>query len=162
MTTDTIQRMLSLGEEQHVEFNSGIANVDAMGKTVCAFLNTTGGYLICGVREPLDVVGLALSDDDVANLARKLHEGISPKSLVSIQSQVLDGKIVLVIEVPAGKDIPYAYQGAIYLREGDSNQPADAATIRDMVMRREIEPERWERRFSFADFDDDVLSLIHI
>jgi ATP-dependent DNA helicase RecG len=61
-----------------------------------------------------------------------------------------------VIEVPAGKDVPYAYRSAIYLREGNSNQAADAATIRDIVMRREIEPERWERRFSFADLDEDV------
>ena len=39
---------------------------------------------------------------------------------------------------------------------GDSTQPADAATIRDIVMRRQIEPERWERRFSLADLETDV------
>jgi ATP-dependent DNA helicase RecG len=156
MSKDTIQRMLSLGEGQRVELKSTTSDVDSLGQTVCAFLNTTGGYLICGVREPLDVVGLALSDDDVAELARTLHEGISPKSLVSIQVQVLEGKPILVIEVPAGKDVPYAYRSAIYLREGNSNHAADAATIRDIVMRREIEPERWERRFSFADLDKDV------
>lgn len=33
---------------------------------------------------------------------------------------------------------------------------ADAETIRDIVMRRQIEPERWERRFSFADLETDV------
>lgn len=156
MSKDTIQRMLSLGEGQRIELKSTASDVDSLGQTVCAFLNTTGGYLICGVREPLEAVGLALSDDDVAELARKLHEGISPKSLVSIQVQVLEGKPILVIEVPAGKDVPYAYRSAIYLREGNSNQAADAATIRDIVMRREIEPERWERRFSFADLDKDV------
>ena len=70
MSKDTIQRMLSLGEGQRVELKSTTSDVDSLGQTVCAFLNTTGGYLICGVREPLEVVGLALSDDDVAELAR--------------------------------------------------------------------------------------------
>ena len=156
MTSEQIQEMLSLGEGQRIEFKSSISNVDVLGKIVCGFLNTTGGYLICGIREPLEVVGLKLSEDIVADLAARLHDGISPKSLVSIQAHVLEDKAVLVIEVPAGKDVPYAFRDGIYLRVGESTQRADAETIRDIVMRRQIEPERWERRFSFADLDADI------
>lgn len=156
MTSDQIQEMLSLGEGPRIEFKSSIKNVDVLGRIVCGFLNTTGGYLICGIREPLEVVGLELSEDIVADLARKLHDGISPKSLVSIQAHVLEGKAVLVIEVPAGKDVPYAFRDGIYLRVGESTQRADAETIRDIVLRRQVEPERWERRFSFADLEADV------
>jgi len=156
MTSEQIQEMLSLGEGQRIEFKSSISNVDVLGRIVCGFLNTTGGYLICGIQEPGKIIGLDLSEDIVAEIARKLHEGLSPKSLVSIQAQVLEGKTVLVIEVPAGKDVPYAFRDTIYLRVADSTQRADAATIRDIVMRRQIEPERWERRFSFADLDADI------
>ena len=156
MTSRQIQDMLSLGEGQRIEFKSSIKNVDILGRIVCGFLNTTGGYLICGIQEPGRIVGLNLSEDIVAELASKMHEGISPRSMVSIQAHVLEGKSVLVIEVPAGKDVPYAFRDVIYLRVGDSNQRADAATIRDIVMRRQIEPERWERRFSFADLEADV------
>ena len=156
MTSEQIQEMLSLGEGQRIEFKSSIKNVDVLGRIVCGFLNTTGGYLVCGIQEPGKITGLKLSEDIVAEIAHKLHDGVSPKSLVSIQAQVLEGKAVLVIEVPAGKDVPYAFRGGIYLRVGDSTQPADAATIRDIVMRRQIEPERWERRFSLADLEMDV------
>lgn len=156
MTSEQIQEMLSLGEGQRIEFKSSIKNVDVLGRIVCGFLNTTGGYLVCGIQEPGKITGLKLSEDIVAEIAHKLHGGVSPKSLVSIQAQVLEGKAVLVIEVPAGKDVPYAFRGGIYLRVGDSTQPADAATIRDIVMRRQIEPERWERRFSLADLETDV------
>jgi len=156
MTPDEIQELLSLGENQRVEFKSTIRNVDTLGQIVCGFLNTTGGYLICGILEPGKVVGVETSVEAVATLERKLHEGISPKALVSVQVQPLADKSIIVIEVPAGKDVPYAFRDAIYLRSGESTQRADAETIRDIVMRRQIEPERWERRFSFADVETDV------
>ncbi len=55
-----------------------------------------------------------------------------------------------------GKDLPYAFQDVIYLRVGQSTQKADIDTIRDMVLRRQVEPERWERRFSSAEIERDI------
>ena len=156
MKPDDIQKMLSLGEGQRVEFKSNTKNTDALGRVICGFLNTTGGYLICGIEDRGKVLGVEASDEAVAILERKLHDGLSPKALVSVQVQPIEGKPVIVIEVPAGKDVPYAFRDAIYIRVGESTQRADAETIRDIVMRRQIEPERWERRFSFADVESDV------
>jgi ATP-dependent DNA helicase RecG len=92
----------------------------------------------------------------LADLENKIQEGLSPKSPVFFQVQHLENKLVIVIEVPAGKDVPYAFRDVIYIRAGDSTRKADAPTIRDIVMRHQIEPERWERRFSFADVNEDV------
>jgi ATP-dependent DNA helicase RecG len=158
MTPAEILSMLSLGEGQHREFKSSVRDIDALGAVVCGFLNTEGGYLICGVREhPVAVVGLDLSPEHLARLEKRLHDGLSPKALVSLQLESLDGRHVLVIEVPAGRDVPYAFRDVIYLRDDDGmTRRADAATIRDIVMRRQIEPERWERRFSVADIETDL------
>lgn len=49
MSVTEIQRLLSLGEGQHVEFKSCLSNVDAIGHVVCGLLNTSGGYVVCGV-----------------------------------------------------------------------------------------------------------------
>lgn len=156
MKPERIRDLLSLGEGQRIEFKSSANNVDALGSVICGFLNTAGGYLICGIREPGQIVGLDVSEEAIARLERNIHEGLSPKALVSFQSEVLEGQRVLIIEVPAGKDVPYAFRDTIYLREDDVNRRANASAIRDIVMRRQIEPERWERRFSFADIDTDV------
>jgi ATP-dependent DNA helicase RecG len=158
MKPDDIQRMLSLGEGQRIEFKWNTKNTNALGRVICGFLNTTGGYLICGMEDHGKVLGVNASNEAVAMLEKKLHDGLSPKALVSVQVQLLEDKPVIVIEVPAGKDVPYAFRDVIYLRTGDSTQRADASTIRDIVMRRQIEPERWERRFSFADIEADVES----
>ncbi|MEI8078191.1 MAG: RNA-binding domain-containing protein [bacterium] len=156
MTPTKIQEMLSLGEGQRVEFKSTARNVEALGRVVCGFLNTSGGYLICGVGDRGAVPGVDASPDAVAGLEKKMHEGISPRALVSIQAQPLAEKTVIVIEVPAGQDVPYAFRDVIYLRSGEFTQKADAETIRDIVMRRQIEPERWERRFSFAEVETEM------
>jgi ATP-dependent DNA helicase RecG len=106
MTSQQVQEMLSLGERQRVEFKASTRSVDALGGVVCGFLNTSGGYLICGVQESGEVVGVDASERAITKLEKQFHEGISPKSLISVQVQELEGRPVIVVEVPAGKDVP--------------------------------------------------------
>ena len=120
MTSEQIQEMLSLGEGQRIEFKATTRNVDALGGVVCGFLNTSGGYLICGIQEPGKVVGVDASESTITKLEKQFHEGISPKSLVSVQVQELEGKPVIVIEVPAGKDMP----SGISFTSAKANPPA--------------------------------------
>ena len=101
MKPDEIQKLLSLGEGQRVEFKASTKNTEALGRVICGFLNTTGGYLICGIADRGRVLGAEASDDAVALLEKKLHDGLSPKALVSVQVQALEGKPIIVIEVPA-------------------------------------------------------------
>ncbi len=156
MKLEQISELLSLGEGQRIEFKSNMKNPIALGRVVCGFLNSAGGYLVCGIGDRGGVLGVDATDDSLAALENKLHDGISPKALVSVQAQELKGKSVVVVEVPAGKDVPYAFRNTIYVRDGERTLAADPETIRDIVMRREIEPERWERRFSVADMESDI------
>src|ERR1035437_2941734 len=125
MSPEQIQKLLSLSEGQRVEFKSSVKNVEALGRVICGLLNTSGGYLSCGVKDKGSVLGVDLSADEVVALEKQLYEGISPKALVELEIESLEGKPILVIEVPAGKDVPYAFQNTIYIRSGESTQPAD-------------------------------------
>lgn len=154
MTPDRLIEILQLGESQAVEFKSH-SRPDIIGKNVCALLNAQGGYVVCGVREGEEVAGIETADA-ARVLESKLAEGLVPKALVSVGTQDVEGKTVLVVEVPAGKDVPYAFRDRVYVREGGQTVKADIETIKDMVLRRQAEPERWERRFSSADMETDV------
>jgi ATP-dependent DNA helicase RecG len=96
-----------------------------------------------------------VSDDAVTRLERELHAGLSPKALVSVQvRKSRKARRCIVIEVPAGKDVPYAFRDVnLYpaRRRRSRSRARRRETIRDIVMRRQIEPERWERRFSLGD-----------
>jgi hypothetical protein len=166
MTGEEIRKLLALGEGQRIEFNATCGTVAALGKVVCGMLNTSGGYIVCGVADDHVVSGVSLKEGQLAILERQLHDGLSPKALVSVEELQLQQKTVVVIEVPKGQDVPYAFQDVFYIREGDRDQKANAETIRDMVMRRQIAPElrsvdcpwrilrqNWTKMRSFGQFE---------
>ena len=66
MTHDEIIELLSLGETQKIEFKASCKNIDAIGKTICGFLNTNGGYLIIGIEDNGTISGI----EDTQNIQR--------------------------------------------------------------------------------------------
>ena len=157
MKPEELVRMLALGEGQSVEFKVK-ADARMVGQQVCAFLNSGGGYLVLGVGANNEPVGIEddLDESALHELEQHVTQGLAPKALVSFETQVIEDKTLWVVEVPAGKDIPYSFRDEAFIREGGMMRRADVATLRDMIMRRQVEPERWERRFSDADVDDDL------
>ncbi|OEU47140.1 MAG: transcriptional regulator [Desulfobacterales bacterium S3730MH5] len=154
MNKDKLRELLLLGEGNSVEFKTG-CRLAAIGRQVCAFLNSSGGFVVCGLNDAGKVVGIG-PQCDVFAIERKLNMSISPKTLVSVETYEFEGKMVLVVEAPAGKDVPYAFNNEVFIRDGERTIQADIETIREMVMRRQVEPERWERRFSVADLEADL------
>ena len=147
MKNEELINLLSLGEGQIVEFKSN-ADLKMVGPQVCAFLNSSGGYLVCGIKDDITPIGISSAETAKEKLERQLAKNILPSSLISLDIQILEGKQLIVIEVPKGKDIPYSFKNDIFIREGSMTQKADVETITDMIQRKQIEPERWERRFS--------------
>ena len=154
MKPEALKRLLSLGEGQAVEFKLQ-ANARIVGQQVCAFLNSNGGYLVLGVDGRGRPAGLP-GDMSLHELESKIATALAPRALVSFEMQTVEDKEIWVVEVPAGKDIPYSYHGEVFIRESDRTRRADIATLRDMILRRQVEPERWERRFSEADPAQDL------
>ncbi len=155
-TPAELRAFLLLGESQTLEFKSH-ARPEICGPQICAFLNSRGGYLVCGVGGGGEVLGIENAEQTAQKLEAMLKVQIQPPVLFSFEVQDIADKQVLVIEVPSGKDVPYAFRNDIYIREGEQTRKADIGTIRDMVLRKQVEPERWERLFS-AELDEQLLS----
>lgn len=142
MTHDEIKELLSLGETQNIEFKASWRNVDAMGKTICSFLNTSGGYLIIGIEDNGTILGIE-NTQNIQKFEEEIIKKLAPKALVSFEEQILDDKKVWIVEVPQGADLPYSYDNNVFVRYGETTRQADIETIKDMILRRQIEPERW-------------------
>lgn len=155
MSMDTILKRLSVGENVSIEFVKSIGATAAIGKAVCALLNSQGGQVYCGVDDEGQVLGV--EGDAVAlalRLERKLKEMISPLSPFSADSVQVDGRSVIIIEVPQGLDRPYVFKGAVYLREGAKTVAADAVALRELVRGQADVLIRWERRIALISVDD--------
>lgn len=157
-----LARQIVEGEGLHTEFKSDARSVDGIARTVCAFLNSQGGTIFCGVSDDRKIAGLENADDDRRLLETQLQREISPRALFTVGVELVSGRPVLVIEVPEGKDRPYVYQGAAYIRQGSLTRAADARTLRSLIQGEAAEVDRWERRPSpsleFDDLDDNEIA----
>jgi len=157
MKIDEIKEILHLGEGSNIEFKSHCLDASAIGPVVSGLLNSfDGGFIVCGVDGTGNIIGLDNADTLVKIFEQTLEKDLSPGTLVEIHVQNVQDKDLIILEVPAGQDPPYAFQNIIYMRTGAETRKADIGTIRDLVLRRQVEPERWERRFSLADPEKDL------
>ena len=144
MTVTDLRKLLSLGEKGSIE-RKAIYNKDIFGNYICAFLNNKGGYLIYTPEENIYQKTISEIQDEIT---QRLLPEIMPHSPVFVNVAEIENKSILVIEIPEGQDKPYAFNGAFYLREGNAVRTASVDEIKDMLLKNQIAPTRWERMFS--------------
>ena len=156
MNAEILRKRIEAGENQHTEFKTH-ARRESVGPVICGFLNSGGGTLFCGVKEPAEVVGV---EGDAWEVARKLEfhlkRLISPTPFFTTDVFEMDGAAIVAIDVPEGIDGPYVFEGAVWLRRNEEIQPADIDTLRKLILDRPGLPERWERQLSPMMTSDDL------
>jgi ATP-dependent DNA helicase RecG len=143
------ERMLAQGESPRLEFKSSVEPMTGIARTVCAFLNTEGGFLIAGVDEDGTPNGTA-TEDQTRSLSQFLREKITPRVLYDVSFDHTSKGNVITVGVPAGPDRPYVCEGAVFLRTGASTRAATASALREMVEETSQPTTRWERRPSIG------------
>ncbi|MBU4486580.1 MAG: transcriptional regulator [Candidatus Delongbacteria bacterium] len=143
MNQNDIRKKLNLGVSQTLIAENEYG-IDKAGRNICALLNSGGGNIVF-------IDSTAYKTDQEYNI----YNDITPKAVLSLEKKVIVKHSALCFEVPAGKDTPYSYKNVIYVRERNETIPADIETVKDMIIKKQNEPIRWERRFSDAEYDSD-------
>lgn len=146
---DFTDRLLAQGESARLEFKASVEPMASIAKTVCAFLNTDGGFLIAGVNENGEPNG-SVSEAQSKSLTKFLREKITPRVLYDVSFDQTSKGHVISVGVPAGPDRPYVFEGAVFIRKGASTQAASASALREMVENTSQPTTRWERRPSIG------------
>jgi ATP-dependent DNA helicase RecG len=129
---------------------------EKVAQHVCAMLNGQGGTVLVGGQSARGSGRMPTEEDAVA--ARQLlQEKIVPRALLTVSLDPTSAGRVISVDVPAGQDRPYCFDGTVYVRSGRQTTRADVATLRAMVEAKALEVERWERRpalgLELADLD---------
>lgn len=159
MISDVLLQQIAQGEGLHSEFRRGLDDLESLAEVVCSFLNMQGGTIFCGVGDDGQVIGLSPAEQDpqrVRGVHQALADKLTPSALFTVSLDDLDGKAVLTIEVPEGKDRPYICADRVFLRRGSITEAADAQSLREMVQIKAVSAERWERRPSMAMEEGDL------
>lgn len=164
-------------ESSRIEYKSGW-NPNSIIHSICAFANDidnmNGGYLIIGVDEKdgmpiLPPTGIAKEklDSIQKSLFEKCHF-IEPLYIPRIQKYEYEGKLLLVLWIPAGYSRPYkasidvsSHQSekAFYIRKGSVTIKADSDQVKELYDRSQILPFD-DRENPYASVDDLSLELM--
>jgi ATP-dependent DNA helicase RecG len=163
MVNFAIQQLIETGESEMAEFKISASDnhLNAIGKTVCAFLNTKGGTLLVGVADNREIIGVKDAEQLTETIKEHLLKNISPLSSWSINAVEVDNKKIIAIDVPQGSDNPYAYTNGIFVRKGAASIAADNEEISRLINQRHLEGGRWERLPALG-FEIDDLDLNEI
>ncbi|MDR7409893.1 MAG: putative DNA binding domain-containing protein [Armatimonadota bacterium] len=129
VTPEQLLELISSGERNDVEFKERLEG-ESVKKTIVAFANdwsrTGGGTLILGVAKNGRVVGIRETQDQALQLIANFSKdgSIDPKPSVDPHPVLYNGKLVLVVRVPAGRRPPYRYEGRTYIRVGSTTHIA--------------------------------------
>lgn len=156
MRVKSLSDRLKNGEDSQTEFKRSVKSIDALAQNLCAFLNTEGGTVICGVDANGVPIGIPDAPKQAERLQVALAGAISPPALFSVTVERFDEVDLLVLEAPPGPDKPYVSRGAVWLRRGAQTQAADAQSLRAFFQNRITESERWERRPSVSMLPEDL------
>ncbi len=140
----TVQELCAFHDEQEwFEFKENWYQPEALGEYVSALSNAAAfhhkkyGYFIWGVNDVThEIVGTDFNqycDYNQEPYQNYLARNLSPSINFSFQEDVIDGKRIVVLIVPAATEIPTAFREKRYIRIGSSKN-----NIRD-YSKREIE-----------------------
>lgn len=120
-----LREKIARGEGFHLEFKEELEDNNEFAKSVVCFANTDGGQIIIGVsaggviKGVLNVDQLMLRIDDIA------FNRCEPPITVVQETLVVEGKTVVIVNVPKGDQRPYRTKsGQYYIRSSNRGRLA--------------------------------------
>ncbi len=142
LTPDELLRLLSDLESDRVERTVSTNNTDKFAQAVCAFANdlpnhNEPGYLVIGVNDQGNPVGLEVTDQLLQNMGALRSDGnIQPLPALTVAKFTLPGGEVAVAEVQPSALPPVRYKGQIWIRVGPRKAIASEQEERMLTERR--------------------------
>jgi len=158
MKFSDLQKLVSQGETDTVEFKQTTGQLTAGVKTLCAFLNTKGGTILFGVSDNGTIKGQTIEDKTKRHIVNELNK-ITPKTLFNIDYVDIGKKNKFVISISAKhepENAPYMFDGRAYLREQTSTFPMDQERYNYLLSRHLMIDKRWVQQSTHDYVLDDL------
>lgn len=87
-----IHDLIKKGEGKTVEFKVNFLKNNQITKTICAFANRAGGYLVIGINDENKIIGLNNNqvNDYLEKLPNIIHDSIYPMLLPEIYTYTIE------------------------------------------------------------------------
>ncbi|MBI5902365.1 MAG: putative DNA binding domain-containing protein [Deltaproteobacteria bacterium] len=163
-----LSALLSRGEGESLEFKRSTGELKEAMKTLCAFMNGTGGTVLFGIRPDGTAEGQDISDKTLREIAQAAERFEPAVHLLIRRAKVKAGREVVAVSVEGGSDKrPFTYDGRPYERVGSSTRRMAQSKYEKALLDRAHATRRWENepaeRVGLRDIDrDEVFRIVNI
>lgn len=128
-----LQQLIEEGEHQQQDFKFEISDARKIARSLSAFANTDGGRLLIGVKDNGRIAGVR-SEEEVYMIEAAAQLYCLPQVAIEMHTYTVDGKTVLIAEIPKSAEKPVQAQVApgkymAYVRIADENILATAVHL---------------------------------
>lgn len=105
-----LMELIEEGENIHCEFKRKFSTYEKIAREMIAFANTNGGYILFGIDDDKKIVGVE-SEKETSELIKETALNHCEPSLdVFIEYKEVDGKELVIVEVPESSSKPHRLQ----------------------------------------------------
>ncbi len=128
-----IRKLIEQGEGVNLDFKQIVQNPSKIAKSMVSFANTHGGILLIGVRDNGSIAGIKAEEEfHMIDLAASFYS--KPEVKFSVEPHLVEGKTVLLVDIPIGINQPYYAKGEdnkwwVYVRVNDKCILASKTTV---------------------------------
>lgn len=163
MNSETIAKLLESEEGTTVEFKRSLSVRDAIARTICAFANSSGGYIVIGVElkggDKKTVVGIESAEfEKLPDIISQL----SPRPYYSLAQEVTGGKPIGIITIdPLPISEICFYKKLAYRRVGPTNEEISQSNLVKFLQQRgTVSFEENRSQISMAQIDSEKLNKL--
>ena len=108
-------------------------------KTVSAFANSFGGFLVFGISNDDKIIGLDDATKDAEKISEIIKTRLDPVPEFTVEFHKEDNKDLILLHIFKGEETPYYYSGdgslEAYVRMGNESVKATSIELKRLVMR---------------------------
>lgn len=141
--TTIIENLLANKKDKNLRLFDSLNELE-LGKTLCGFLNGSGGDVILGISVDKKILGTEKIWENIVQ--QDVINKLTPSAPVSSNIISFLNKNVLLISVWPGAKKPYSFQGKIYVIESGATKLAVSKDLKALSGNRKISEFHWERQ----------------
>lgn len=120
------------GESKYVEYKLKYSKT--LLKTVSAFANYHNGYVVIGIDDNGNSVGVGNSEAVRLTLENAINDSIEPKPYYEIETKSVDNKDIVVLKIFKGDHTPYTLNNKTYTRMDTSSVPVNRRGYQELIL----------------------------
>lgn len=120
------------GEARNVEYKREYTKT--LLKTVSAFSNYNDGLIVIGISDDGEVSGVVSVNSLKEQIENAIHDTIVPNPYFEIETDIYEGKTILIIRVFKSENTPYTYKGKAYKRVAITTREVDFYEYNELVL----------------------------